>query len=151
MDFSKLFEGKKISPYIIPGLDMKSLRPPVKKDPPPEWREPKEIMKLICTWTGFTLAQIKVKSRKKRVLFARKYLTWYLFKRSEYNKSDIARILEQNHATIINTLNDVQDLIDTDEEVKKYVDWLGEEISKLGQIKRPIYVAVKNKKSKINF
>ncbi len=121
-----------ISYFIAPGMSIKyrNLNKNT-KDHAAEWRNSEHVQKAIEKHTGYTVEQLRKKNRKRSIIYAKKYFIWFLWKRTTLNKSDIGKLLNMDHATVLWHLSDLQDLMDTNIHIQNDVAYLGDRIKSI--------------------
>jgi chromosomal replication initiator protein len=75
------------------------------------------VIKLICEHFEFSFDQILRQDRRRKFVFARNCLVYFLFKYTRMSKVAIGDLLERDHTSVIHSLKALQDLIDTEDEV----------------------------------
>jgi chromosomal replication initiation ATPase DnaA len=68
-----------------------------------------KLAEAVLSFYGFNLNTVLIPSRK-TIKVRAKYMTYYiLFERYKFNKSELGRLFEVNHSTIINGVNSVKE------------------------------------------
>lgn len=94
-----------ISPYVIPLLKKDLMTIP-------------KIQGTICEYLEISVPEMMSKSRKGVYVKSRMFAYEFLMKYMKLNKSEIARMYNTDHTTIINGLNRCEDLLITDREFR---------------------------------
>jgi len=102
--------------YVIPGIK------PMYRNIKASVIETETIIKVVCEYFNITLEKLKKQNRYSDVVFARSMLIYFLFKYTTMSKSEIARMLNKDHTSIIHNLRSFQDRIDTEEAVVSKID-----------------------------
>jgi len=63
---------------------------------------------LLCEHLGEDPNEIKAVSRKLEIVSKRQIIQWVLFKH-QYSKSEVALFFQQDHSTVINSIQKVED------------------------------------------
>jgi chromosomal replication initiation ATPase DnaA len=63
---------------------------------------------LLCELLGEDPNEIKAVSRKLEIVSKRQIIQWVLFKH-QYSKSEVALFFQQDHSTVINSIQKVED------------------------------------------
>ena len=83
-----------------------------------------EIEKEVCFYFGLDAESLHVKDRSKEVLKARQIVCYITTKLTDNTQERIGNYFGQDRTTVINSINRVQDLIDTEPEYKADVEYL---------------------------
>ena len=79
------------------------------------------ICRIVFAYFDVPLEKIKVKSRKAELIRAKQFTTYFL--RREVNKtslSEIGKIFDLDHATILHSINKIKGVIEVDKEYRNY-------------------------------
>lgn len=79
------------------------------------------VIKVICEHFEFSFEQILKQDRRRKIVFARNCLVYFLFKYTRMSKVAIGELLERDHTSVIHSLKALQDLIDTEDEVSNTI------------------------------
>jgi chromosomal replication initiator protein len=80
------------------------------------------IIVTVCEYFNLPFDKLLKKDRQSNVVLARNILIYFLFKYTTLSKSDIARMLNKDHTTVIHSFRALQDRIDTEEIIKERID-----------------------------
>lgn len=76
----------------------------------------------VCNVFNVTWEQILSKSRKNEIVTARHIYIYLCFVMLNFNKTKIARILDKDHTTAINSINVINDFIDIKDGIVDYIE-----------------------------
>ena len=92
-----------INPYIFPGLErVMGIA-----------NDLDAILSIICRASGVAKEDILSKSRKREVVAARQAYCYYAKQRTNHSLLVIGDLVDRDHATVIHSINKIEDLIDT--------------------------------------
>ena len=74
---------------------------------------PDPIIRFLSS-TGFTIDQLRSKSKKRELVDMRRILSFWLFKNNNYSKSDIALVIRRDRTTVHYYLDMMDSLLDYD-------------------------------------
>jgi len=78
----------------------------------------KEIIERVIDLEGFTPDQVRLKCRKRELVFARQIAMYFSRKLTKVSLARTGSYFNQNHATVLHAIKTVNDLMDTDAEIK---------------------------------
>lgn len=113
--------GGRLSYFLAPGIPLKlSLS---------------NIIRIVCEYTGYSLEELKSKSRKRELVFARMLIFYNA--RHHLRRTTLKTIGEpfnRDHATVLHGVKTISDLMDVDKEVRKDVQAIQSSLIKYKQI-----------------
>ncbi len=109
----------KINYIVVPGLKFKN------KFGDPNWRKP-EIMKVICEVFHVGMDEIMGRLRQQRIVTARQIAMAMLHRHTMMNKSDIAKMFDRDHTSVLHSLRTVKNLSYVDEDYKQQISTIEE-------------------------
>ena len=78
------------------------------------------IMRVVSEYYGLTLEELTSKSRLRKRVLARHICSSLILKRTSFTLAEVAKMLgAKDHTTAIHSRKVLQDLLDTDENLKK--------------------------------
>ena len=83
-----------------------------------------QIEKEVCFYFGLDAESLHVKNRKREILQARQIISYLAYTFLNLNHREIASFFGQDRTTVINSVYQVQNLIDTEPEYKADVEYL---------------------------
>jgi chromosomal replication initiation ATPase DnaA len=89
-----------ISPYVYVGLDNNYINSDVGR-----------ILDAVLNVSGFTLADLRVKTRKSNIVLARQILFYLLKKNTQFNELYVVELLQHDRCTIIHSVNKIETFI----------------------------------------
>jgi chromosomal replication initiation ATPase DnaA len=102
-------EKEKLSYYTMPGLIPRF----------GEIQRPRDIINVVCATMDITPQEIKSRTRKHEIVWARQLAMWWLKKIMNLSLTEIGRIFKRNHATVIHAIKTVDNLVETDPNCRK--------------------------------
>lgn len=99
---------KKISPYVVPGLNESEY----------------VIIRKICNFYGIDENEVKLKSRKQKYVLTRQIIAYCLKKYNKLTVTKIAEILENDHSNITHSCKVIENYIETNKNFKSEFDEL---------------------------
>lgn len=110
-----------MSPYIIPGLKKALMLTQLTNNCDAI------IIDTILDYREHSREKVLGKSRKRELVHTRRLLCWFLKKRTKLSLKDIGGLLGgRDHTTVIHSLQALQDLMDTEPEIRNEVNYLSE-------------------------
>jgi len=89
-----------ISPYIYPGMIANYITA-------------NDIIESVCLWYKITVEKVMEVSRKKVVCEARQVIMFIIRLRLKFVLTDIGKLFNKDHTTVIHSLQAVQKMLDT--------------------------------------
>lgn len=87
-----------------------------------------DIKKKICSYFNVTEEALCSRSRKQPIVYIRQLAIYFANKLTDKSTIQIGRIIGgRNHATVIHSINQIQNLMETDERTRKDVEALNDE------------------------
>lgn len=89
-----------------------------------------DVQKVICNKFGVTMEEIKGKSRKRNLVYARHFYCYFLWNKGlSKSKSAIAESINKNHATILYSLNKLDSWIEMYDDIKHIANSIENELT----------------------
>lgn len=86
----------------------------------------KKIVKAVCEEYGVSVDDLKSKRRFRNLLYPRHTVFYLLDKYSKSSLKEIGQIFNRDHTTVVNGRDIMQDLIDTEKQMRERVERLEE-------------------------
>lgn len=80
------------------------------------------VQLLVCDRFEITGQQFHSKSRKEEIVAARQFFSWIMNLLFKISKKRIGRYLDQHHTTVINSIQEAQNYIDTCHPYKNHLE-----------------------------
>lgn len=87
-----------------------------------------QVLNTIYQHFKITHKELISPNRKRELVFARHVTCYFLLSYTKLYKVQIGSLLHRDHTTVINSLRVLQDLMDTEKEVRKEVDIIREKV-----------------------
>lgn len=111
---SKIMEATNVRVNLVPVFE-------------PEERQLPELSRLrtlVCNTYGITWDRLTTMSRKQHIVAARQIFCYVAVEVLKFGKSEIGRMLEQDHTTIIHSCNTVRNWIETGYKEKSNLEFI---------------------------
>lgn len=90
------------------------------------------IEKIICNYYNITLQQFNSSSRKREIVQARQIAMLFYNKYTKLSLADIGtKIGNKDHATVLHACKTINNLIDTDKQIRADIDNIEKQVKKL--------------------
>ena len=119
MKMLKLPEIKKMHPFMFVGLENNNNNPSINS-----------IVSAVVKVTGVEFNKVQSSSRRRNFVNARHLFCYFARKRTKLSFQEIGGIINRDHATIIHSVRNVEDLLSYDREFKEIVPAIQLEIEK---------------------
>ena len=88
----------------------------------------KLIVTLVRKHTGLSIAELRVKNRKRHLVLARQWNMYFIAKHTTHSLSVIASIFDRDHATVVHSRKTINNLIETDKKMNNLYRKIEDEI-----------------------
>lgn len=105
-----------MSPYVIPGIRRQDIE-----------MTTEQLMFRVCDLKRITIAEMKSENRKRKNVYARKLVMYFLRKRGE-TLSSIGKLFGKDHTTAIHSINSIEDMLSVND------DEATEDVAKLKEL-----------------
>jgi chromosomal replication initiator protein len=85
-----------------------------------------DIVKIVCTYFNVEIEMLKLKTRKREIVQSRQISMYLARKFTKFPERIISQIGNQNHSTTHYAYKHINELIETDKNIKKQVEELEE-------------------------
>ena len=121
-----------ISPYVFAGIDTNKLKSNVRRKLgiEPDTCTKEIVIECVTRVTGIKFDEVKAKIRERNIVTARHLYCHFMKRRLDYTLKEIAKTINRDHSTIINSIHQHDNLYETCEEyrklanrVKTFINW----------------------------
>lgn len=93
---------------------------------------PTDIVCLVLDYFNLSLEEIRARNRKRHIVVPRMIAMWLIYRNTKLSYRETARVLGLgDHTTAMHSINTINDLIDTDSDIKNQVEYLSLKVSRL--------------------